>query len=162
MRVSAAVACSALGFLAGCAPGSNGELRALIEEASFPESSSLDCEWGSSDFDHEPRSWYGCWDYVPGNLQRVSRTLRSRLAAQGFTVSSRAAVRSVQLTGVRGADTLCVDVLARGFARGRNTSPSEVDISPGEIFVDIWTTEPRESPGAAAGPACSGLPAFPE
>ena len=162
MRVSAAafLLVALGGLLTGCSLAPNAKLRVLVREAAFANSSSLDCEWGSSNFENEPKSWYGCWDYVPGRLETVSRALRSRLAAQRFELSSQKDVRSIQLTAVRGADIVCVDVLAQGFVRGRNTAPSEVDIPVGEIFVDIWTTEPRESARAPASPACAALPQF--
>jgi hypothetical protein len=153
---------AALALCAGCAPGANSELRALVEEASLPASSSYDCEWGSSSFDHEPKSWYGCWAYVPGTLESVSRTVRKRLIARRFGVSSENAEMTVELIATRGGRTICVDVLARGFVRGRNTFPSEVDIDAGEVFVDIWTVEPRESSSAASRPQCAELPRWPD
>lgn len=162
MRVFAAVLVAVLGLLTGCSLEPDGRLRALVKEAGFVHSGSLDCEWGSSSFENEPKAWYGCWDYVPGTVQGVGRAVRSRLDAHGFEVSSQRDVGSVQLTAVRGADTVCVDVLARGFARGRNTVAWEIDIAAGEVFVDIWTTEPRESVGLPAGSRCAALPQFPD
>ncbi len=163
MRFFAVLCCLvAVGVLAGCSLGPDDELRTLVKGAALPASSSFDCEWGSSSFESEPKSWYGCWDYVPGDLRRVSRRLQLRIIAQGFAVWRRTNALSVQFSAIRGADVLCVDILARGFAHARNTSPSEVDISPGQVFVDMWTTKPRESPIAAARPPCAGLPAFPE
>jgi hypothetical protein len=155
MRAAAVISClvAALGVLSGCAPGSNGELRTLVEEATLSGSSG--CEWGSSSFEAEPKSWYGCWDFASGELQRVARAYKSRLAAQGFAVSSDADALGVALTGVRGENTLCIDVLTPAFVAGRNTSPSEVDVPPGELFVDIWAVEPRE---AGVAP-CAPLPA---
>lgn len=163
MRVLAALSCLVvLGLAAGCAVGENEELRALVEEAELGDDSSVGCEWGSSSYESEPESWYGCWNYVPGTLDDVAETFRARLAAKGFDVRSRDGVLSVQMTAVRGGETLCVDVLDRGFEAGRNTYPAEVDISPGEVFVDVWAAEPRQAAGASGVAECAELPAFPE
>jgi hypothetical protein len=162
MRSSAAICLvAALSVLSGCAFGANGELRTLVEAAAPPQSS-VECEWGSSSFEQEPKSWYGCLAHESGQLQRVARTVESRLAGQGFVVSSRTEGLTVQMTGVREARIVCVDVLAPGFTDGRNTSASEVDLSHGDILVDIWATEPREAPVGAAAPACAPLPAWPD
>jgi hypothetical protein len=162
MRLAAAIVfLGAVAILGGCAPGANDELLAPIEDVALPDSP-LGCEWGSSSFEHEPKSWVGCWEEVPGKLAPVSRRLRSRLEAQGFDVSSRRSTRSVELTGVRGDVMLCVDVHAAGFVRGRNTAPSDVEISPGEVFVDIWAAEARESPSPAGDARCAELPPSPE
>jgi hypothetical protein len=92
----------------------------------------------------------------------VSRAVKSRLAEQGFVVSSRADALTVQLTGLRGGRVVCVDVLAPGFTSGRNTSASEIRLLPGEILVDIWATEPREMPVGAPVPPCTAMPAWPD
>jgi hypothetical protein len=163
VRISAASLClvAALAVLTGCSLGPNGELRKIVDGVAPPDSS-LNCEWGSSSFENEPKSWYGCWNYVPGKLKPVARTFKSRLAKQGFVVSSHRYARSVQLTGVRGARTLCVDILGPGFVSGRNTSPAEVNPPRGQVFVDIWTVELPEAPAGAGIPPCAALPAFPE
>lgn len=157
VRILVVISCLiALGATTACAPGRNDELRALVGEA-VDESSATGCEWGSSDYDNEPKSWYGCWDYYPGDLGAVGRLLEERLVRSGFKVSSRRGPATIHLTGVRGAETLCVDVLGQGFVRGRNTAPIEVEISPGEVFVDVWAIEPRDGELAAR---CAELPAF--
>ena len=160
VRVTAAVVSSFLALLAltGCAPGADGELRALIDEVALPQSSNFACEWGASSFESEPRSWYGCWDYVSDNRDRVSYRLRMRLAAAGFDVAVRANGPSAELTGIRGLKTVCVDVLPRGFAHGRNTAPSEVEIDAGEVFVDMWTVEWDAPRRADAVGSCPPLP----
>jgi hypothetical protein len=163
MRVFAAIFASvALGASLGCAPGADDELRALVDQAELPETKYYGCEWGSSSYANEPKSWYGCWDYVAGDLTQVASTVRSRLAAKGFNVLSKRAPRTLQLTAFRGGDILCVDVLAAGFVAGRNTSPPEVDISPGEVFVDVWASERRESAGLGFVDQCPELPAAEE
>lgn len=132
-------------------------MRTPVEAVAKPDRS-LDCEWGSSTFKEEPRSWYGCWNAASGSLRRVAREYESRIAAQGFVVSSRTDGLSVQLTGVLGARTLCVDVLAHGYTRARNTSPSEVNPPRGKVFVDVWAVELRET-GPASRP-CRALPEY--
>ena len=124
---------------------STGKQKATIETVLLPGMDKNSCEWGSSGYENEPKAWYGCWDYVRGTPRRVSRVVRRRLVAHGFRVTSTRGFRSVYLTAVRGSDTLCVDVLARGFRRGRNTRPSEVNPGRREVFVDIWAVEPRAS-----------------
>jgi hypothetical protein len=165
MRVVAAAAAAVIALVVALvvvvfvwAPGRNDHLKALVDEVALPGASSLDCEWGASSYDSEPRSWYGCWQYVPDSLGHAGRAVLDRLAARGFTVSLAVPHdgHAVRLTGRRGADVVCVDVLERGFANGRNTAPEEIDPSPGEVFVDIWTVEPR-APGQ---PRCGALPAF--
>lgn len=68
VRVAAALSClvAALGVLSGCGLRANGELRTLVEAAA-PPGSSLKCEWGSSSYEDEPKSWLGCWAYVLGS-----------------------------------------------------------------------------------------------
>lgn len=155
--VLTAVAVVALGALWAWAPGRNDELKAIVEEVWLAGASSNDCEWGSSSFESEPRSWYGCWQYVAGSLGDTGRVVQRRLESSGFRVH-REPVRDkrvVSLTGARGTDVVCVDVLAPGFQVGRNSAPQEIDPSPGQVFVDIWTVEP-------SGPRCAALPAFPD
>ena len=158
MRIAAAVAVVAVvGLASGCALSPNGDLKALVGEAGFAGSSPYGCKWGSSNFPNEPKSWYGCWDYVPGRLGRVSRVVGARLVAHGFRVTAARGFLSVYLTAVRGTDTLCVDVLAPGFVHGRNTDPFEVNPGAREVFVDVWAVEPR---GATA--RCAALPPGPD
>jgi hypothetical protein len=143
MRVSVALSCLAGMLLAGCAPGANGELRGLVEELVPAKRSMLECEWGSSSYVSDPKSYYGCFYFVPGKLERVSRRLASRLAAHGFAVSCSSGVQSVRLTGLRGENTVYVDLLADGFEHGSNVSPSDVDIPAGQVFLDISAQEER-------------------
>lgn len=143
---------SPLPFLAGCAPGANGELRGLVEELAPAKRSMLECEWGSSSYISDPRSYYGCFYFVPGKLEGVSRGIASRLAAHGFAVSCSSGVQSVRLTGLRGQSTVYADVLANGSQHGSNVSPSEVDIPSGQVFLDISAREERleRRPGSGA------------
>jgi hypothetical protein len=140
----------------GCAPGANAELKGVVEEAILPGMDASSCEWGSSTYPSEPKSWYGCWDYVRGDAAHVGKKVRSRLRSQGFDVSTGRTELTVELTAVRGSQTVCVDVLAPGFVDGRNTSPEEIDLDRGEVFVDVWMVEPRD--GRAGG--CAALPAW--
>lgn len=157
MRFGALIACALAALLApGCSAGVNRDLRALVEEAGLRPTDTLGCEWGSSDYEGEPDSWYGCWDYVRGDVRHVSRALRAHLTEGGFAVSSRQGPDARYLTATRGSATLCVDVLARNFVSARNTAPAEVNISRGEVFVDAWAYEGAQS----AGGACAALPAF--
>ena len=161
VRLVRAIACvAAIGAVAGCAPGASDELRALVDEVTV-RGDWHGCEWGSSSFDSEPKSCYGCWDYVPGSLESVALEIYYGLDKRGFAVKAGRDARSVRLTAARRAQTLCVDVLAPGFARGRNTAPSEVHIPPTEVFVDVWAAEPRAA-GTATARACAELPAAPE
>ena len=158
MRFGALLACALVALLAtGCSAGVNKDLRALVAEAGLPPTDTLGCELGSSDSEGEPDSWYGCWDYVRGDLRHVSRAMRAHLTDGGFTVSSRRGPDATYLTATRGSDTLCVDVLARSFVSARNTAPAEVNITHGEVFVDAWT---YEGAGSAGGAHCEALPVF--
>lgn len=157
-RRTAAVALAAVVVFAGCAPGANDELRALVDEVSLPGASDADCEWGSSGFENDPKSWYGCWKYHAGTLQSTAREVESRLAAHDFVFAVQRKPFAVEITARRGPVTVCVDVLARGFTRGRNTYADEVNMDRGEVFVDVWTTEPRGS----APMACAELPRWPD
>jgi hypothetical protein len=143
MRLSLPLACLALAFLAACSPGANRELRGLVEELVPANRSMLECEWGSSSYVSDPKSYYGCQYFVPGKLERVSRRLASRLVARGFAVSCTSGVQSVKLTGARGDNTVYADILADGFEFGSNVSPSDVDIPRGEVFLDISAQEER-------------------
>jgi hypothetical protein len=79
---------------------------------------------------------------------------------RGYDVSVKGGARRIELTARRGDVVLSIDVLARGFSRGRNTFASEVDIPRGEVFVDIWATEPRSS--GRNRPPCAELPRWPD
>lgn len=157
---AAALACviafAALFGSSGCAPGANDSLKAVVEETLLPGMDPSSCEWGASTYENEPKSWYGCWDYVSGDLMRVGDTMQSRLSSHGFDVSTNRTDRTVELTAVRSSETVCVDVLAPGFVDGRNTSPEEINPDPGEVFVDVWTAEPRDGTVGE----CAELPAW--
>lgn len=131
----------------------NPRLRSVME-AILPGTGPNNCEWGSSTQPNDPKSWVGCWDYVRGDLRRVGNRVNARLESEGFRVSQARTDRTIKLTAVRKSDTVCVDLLAPGFTDGRNTSPTEVNPDPGEVFVDVWMAEPR---GQAQG-ACDELP----
>lgn len=122
------------------------------------ESSWDTCEWGASTYEHEPKSWYGCWGYSSGDFVRVAATIAAQLSRRDFAVTANRKGRTVELTGVLGAETVCVDVLGSGFSHGRNTSPVEIRLSPGDVFVDVWSVELRDPGGAA----CADLPAWQE
>jgi hypothetical protein len=142
----------------GCTLGANEELKRVVEQSLIPGMYLADCEWGSSSYELEPKSWYGCRGYLTGDLAGAESTLQTRLAARGFDVTTRRHGSSVELTALRQAATVCVDVLAPGFADGRNTSPEEIDPEPDEVFVDVWSAEPR----TATSDVCIELPAWTE
>jgi len=159
MRVTALVCLTAIAALmgsSGCVPGANDELKGAVEEALLPGMDPGSCEWGSSTYENEPKSWYGCWDYVSGDPAGVGDTVQSRLSSLGFEVSRDDADLTVELTGVRHSGTVCVDVLAPGVVSGRNTSPEEINPDPGEVFVDVWTAHLRDG----ATDPCAELPAW--
>jgi hypothetical protein len=153
-RLAVAAAVVAVSLLSGCAPFADDDLRALVEEVA-PAGSSLDCEWGKSTFEGEPDAWYGCWDYRRGSLRKVGNAAEQGLTASGFAVVRRQAPHMIQLTATRGADVVCIDLLEAGFYRGRNTASWEVSNPPGELFIDIWSTKPRETAAR-----CEELPAW--
>jgi hypothetical protein len=162
MRAAAALifVLAGLGVLAGCsALSADSELRALVDAAA-PPGAPLECEWGSSSYEGEPDAWVGCWSFLTEAPETVARSMTSQLEAHGFAVSSWAGDLTIELTGTRGADTLCVDLLSPGFTRGRNTSPSEVISSPGDVLVDIWTA--RLGEGTIDADACAPLPVWVE
>ena len=154
--IACVVAGATLLSLSGCAPGANDDLKAVVENTFLPGMDSTSCEWGSSSYENEPKSWYGCWAYVSGDVERVGDAMHSRLNSHGFDVSRNRTDFTVELTAVRNSETVCVDVLAPGFVAGRNTSPDEINPDPGEVFVDVWMAEPRD---AQAG-VCAELPAW--
>jgi hypothetical protein len=116
------------------------------------------CEWGSSSHQSEPKSWYGCWDYLSGDPVHISKAVQSRLRSRGFAVTGVPAHLAVQFTAVRNGKTVCVDVLAPGFTHGRNTSPAEINPGPKDVFVDVWMVEPRNRTDGL----CNALPAWAE
>jgi hypothetical protein len=154
------VLAAAIQVLWAWGPGRNDDLKAIVEEVWLPGATSDDCEWGSSSFESEPKSWYGCWQYVSDSLAQTSRVVKQRLASRGFRIriENPPDNRVVALVGTRGADVVCIDVLAPGFRAGRNTAPQEINPSPGQVFVDIWIVEPS----ATSGPRCAALPSFPD
>ena len=122
----------------------NPRLARVVESVLLPGMDRSSCEWGSSTHSTEPRSWHGCWDYVPDDLRRVGKRVDARLDSQGFRVSQTSTDRTIAFTAVRKSETVCVDVLAPGFIDGRNTSPSEINPDPGDVFVDVWMVERRD------------------
>jgi hypothetical protein len=138
--------------------GPNTELKRGVDAVLLPGMNKSKCEWGSSSHENEPKSWYGCWDYVSGDPVRISKTVQSRLRSRGFDVSGIPAHLAVQFTAVRNGKTVCVDVLAPGFTYGRNTSPEEINPGPRDVFVDVWMVEPRDR----THDPCNELPAWPE
>jgi hypothetical protein len=138
----------------------NTELKRVVDAVLLPgmDKGPSQCEWGSSNHENEPKSWFGCWDYVSGDPVRISKTVQSRLRSRGFAVSGIPAHLAVHFTAVRKGTTVCVDVLAPGFLDGRNTDPDEINPDPGDVFVDVWMVEPRHR----TDDPCSGLPAWPE
>lgn len=155
---AAALALLAFLSLAGsaCSWGQNEDLKIAVEQALLPGMDRQSCEWGASSFEAEPKSWYGCWDYVRGDEASVAESVSSQLADNGFDVTEETGTRTVELTAVRGSDTVCVDVLAPGFERGRNTLAREVNPDAGEVFVDVWTVERRN----ARSKRCAELPGW--
>ena len=152
--VAGAVIFGAIRCSAALAP--NEALKAVVEASLLPGMARDSCEWGSSTYENEPKSWYGCWGYVSGDLSRVGRAVESGLRSQGFDVSTNRTDFTFELTAVRAAETVCVDVLAPGFSDGRNTDPDEIDPDAGEVFVDVWTAEPRDGGSGL----CDELPAW--
>jgi hypothetical protein len=151
---------AALLLASGCTLGANEELKRVVEGAFPPgmESSMDSCEWGSSTYEHQPKSWYGCWGYSSGDFVRVAATIAAQLSRRDFAVTASRKGRRVELTGVLGAETVCVDVLGPGSTDGRNTSQAEIRLGPGDFFVDVWSIELRDGGDAA----CADLPAWEE
>jgi hypothetical protein len=151
MRFAAALSLPlVLAVLAGCAPGANGELRTLVDGVAPVGRSTVECEWGSnygSDAAGEVKSYYGCAWLVRGKPNRVSRALRSRLAARGFFVTCRQDAKTIELSGTRGANTVDVNVLAPGVV----VSPDLV-VPPRHVYVVIAAQEL-----AGAGPAVTAI-----
>ena len=140
--------------------GPNKELKRVVDAVLLPgmDKGPSQCEWGSSNYENEPKSWFGCWDYVSGDPVRITKAVQSRLRSRGFDVSGVPGRLAVYLTAVRDGKTVCADVLAPGFTEGRNTSPEEINPDPGDVFVDVWIVEPRDR----AYDPCSELPAWPD
>jgi hypothetical protein len=145
-----------LGAAIDATAGGTLPLKSAIETVLLPGMNTSSCEWGSSSYENEPKAWYGCWDYVSGDVSRVGKAVQSRLRSRGFDVSRTRTEFAVELTAVRNSKTVCVDVLARGFRDGRNTSPDEVNPDQGEVFVDIWMADQRDG---SVG-VCEELPAW--
>ncbi len=121
----------------------NSRLRSVVDAVLLPGMDRNSCEWGLSTEPNDPKSWVGCWDYVRGDLRRVGNRVHARLESEGFRVSRARTDRTIEFTAARKSETVCVDVLAPGFTDGRNTSPSEINPDPGEVFVDVWMSERR-------------------
>ena len=156
---AAALPCLAALLLgaSGCSLGANEDLKRVVE-AAFPpgmESSTDNCEWGVSTYEHEPKSWYGCWGYSSGDFVRVAATIAAQLSRRDFAVTASRNGRTVELTGVLGANTVCVDVLGSGFSYGRNTSPSR---SGSARAMSSSTSGVLSVAAPAAPPALTFLP----
>jgi len=164
MRVAAVagvIALIAVGLfigVSGCTPFANDDLKRLVETALLPGMDKRSCEWGSSSYENDPKSWYGCWDYVSGDPGLIGGAIQGQLGSAGFAVASVLYGPNVELTATRTSERVCIDVLPYGFGHGRNTSPAEVELSPGQVFVDVWAVEPRHTNDAP----CAELPPGPE
>ncbi len=139
MRFAAALPfLAAVVLLTGCAPGANGELRALVDDVAPAERDTLACEWESNwGSGNDTKAYYRCSWFVPGKLPRVSRGILARLTAHGFKVACRSDAHTVEFIANRGTTTIDIDVLADGFVNARAVAPSDVDIPAGSLYVDI-------------------------
>jgi hypothetical protein len=149
MRSAAALPfLAAVVLLTGCAPGSNGELRAVVDDVAPAERDTLGCEWESnwgsgSVTGTGAKAYYRCSWFVPGKLPRVTRGILTRLNAHGFKVACRSDSRTVEFMANRGTTTIDIDVLAKGFVNARAVAPSDVDIPAGSLYVDILAQKHR-------------------
>ena len=129
MRFAAALSFFAVLSIVGCAPGADGELRALVEDVAPAKRELVECEWGSN-WGAGAKKYYGCSWLVPGKVGRASRGVISGLAAHGFTVLCDGGGKNVELLAVQGKTRIYVNVLARSLVR-------DIDIPPGTVLVEI-------------------------
>ncbi len=93
-QITALVAAgAAAAVFAGCAPGANEELRALVDDVAPAEGEIVECTWGTN-WGSESGSHYGCFYVVRGTLRPVAKAVLTRVAARGFTVTCRVGTSS--------------------------------------------------------------------
>jgi hypothetical protein len=159
------------GFLLVRAMWPNGELKAAVESVAPERHDTLECSWGSSSFEDEADSYYGCTYFAPGKLRQVARILAARAARNGFAVTCHTGRRLVAVTATRGATTVYADVRTPGFARFRShhlavpadpTDPtadvvasSDVEIPPRSVLVDVSAHE--NAPWARPDDTCATI-----
>jgi hypothetical protein len=137
---------------AGCAPGSNDELRGLVDDVRPANGEMLECNWGTN-WGAESGSYYNCFYIVPGKVDKVGRDVLDRIAALGFTVTCRTDAHTVELIGARGGTMFYADVLGNGFVHGRNVDESDVDLPPGSVLVELAAFE--DDAGIQPGRLCA-------
>lgn len=159
------------GFLVVRALLPNGKLKNAVESIAPERHNTLECSWGSSTFEGESDSYYGCTYFAPGKLRQVAHTLAVRAARDGFEVTCETGRRLIALMATRGATTVYADVRRRGFADFRLhhlTAPadamdssadvmasSDVDIPAGSVLVDVSAHE--DAPWSHRGDACATI-----
>jgi hypothetical protein len=148
MRFAAALPfLAAVVLLAGCAPGANGELRALVDNVAPAERDTVQCQWESNwGSGNSAKAYYRCGWFVPGKLGRVSRGILARLSAHGFEVTCKSDSRTVEFSALKGTTTIAIDVLAHGFVNARSVDRSGLDIPAGSLYVDIVAVKHRGVP----------------
>jgi hypothetical protein len=148
-----------------------GELKDAVESVAPARHDTLGCSWGSSSFEGESNSYYGCTYFARGKLRRVARTLAARAVRAGFAVSCQTGRRLIAVTATRGATTVYADVRTPGFAVFRThhlTAPadptdptadviasSDVDIPPRSVLIDVSAHD--DAPGARMGGVCAKI-----
>jgi hypothetical protein len=145
MRSAAAlVLVIAASLLAGCAPGADDELRGLVDETAPDKRDMVECAWGSSSFEGEPKAYYGCSWYVPGDLAHVSFALQKRLAGGGLGLSCREGLQSFGFTLDSETNTVVyAEVHGEGSRGGLFVAPGDYDIPPGHVLVEITARKER-------------------
>src|SRR5215210_224535 len=130
----------AVALLAGCAPGSNDELRGLVDDVAPAERQMIECNWGTS-WGDDSGSYYDCFYLVPGKLNGVGRAVLKGLAQHGFTVTCRMDAHTIELIGAREGTMFYADILSRGFVHGRNVDESDVDVPQGHVLIEVAAIE---------------------
>ena len=125
-------------MLAGCAPGRDDGLRALVDEIAPAQKEMVSCEWESTwGGSAEVKSYYGCAWLVSGTIRRIGRPLVSRAVAAGFTVYCRGEDRRFEVIAARGKKGLAMQIVAPDPSQSRTISAGNDDIPRGQVLVRI-------------------------
>jgi hypothetical protein len=140
----------AVAALAGCAPGANDELKALVEEVVPANRETAECDWS---FGTGPDR-YGCIYFVHGSFAQAKRAVLARLEARQFVSTCRVVGNRFKITAARDDALVLADVVRGTLVLPRNVNDSDegYEIRAGEVAVDIRADEGGRR--AARGARC--------
>jgi hypothetical protein len=141
------VAALAAALLAGCAPGADKELQALLDDVVPVDHQLIGCEW-QKNWGSGPDAYYGCTYVVQGRGAQVTGILATALDARRFAVACASGPAGWELLAARERTIVYAAV---------HTTSADNSIPRGQVGVELAATKGGERPAMGAGGRC---PAF--